>query len=535
MMSPPKARKGGKNVLVILLASKGQREFEDAYDVFKDLFAKVAPSTVVAAQLKPESGNASEVEFPPGLDKLCRENNVDKRGCLIKSITNEDGSDNHWSAYYPEILSSLGVGKTPPDSLHFHVSAGSFSVSSTILNLSSILDSNSWVTIHDRERGEWLASQITTLNITPAQRSTFAKCAEHAIDSSGGPRPFTPSELQSIDGSPKSKGVHLSLSEPISKGLITKMSEKSSAGEVQYLPTEEALLEGIIALSKMTSETLPKSPQSGIIITARASLSKERFTEYLREHGFPLQASKVALIVCDFGEEIDLTEKGTEFEEAIKSLTGRELVGGVRTCNRLIPTHGEGDLSKCSLRLLEQIHSIIRGVEGIMIDWSILSTGIPAVLRPNFLRYSQSVDLPILDPIRGLSSGSGARGSSFYLSGMDIYAHRVEVPSVEEIRKLREIWIDERMHVSEALATCLQYSLVTGEPLPRTDLTRWNKEFFNPEEWQYNHHKDPKDVGRKSHARLLKLGAIENRKDVFELTDVGKAGAMLIRIRKEEI
>ena len=114
MMSPTKARKGGKNVLVILLASKGQREFEDAYDVFKDLFAKVAPSTVVAAQLKPESGNASEVEFPPGLDKLCRENNVDKRGCLIKSITNEDGSDNHWSAYYPEITPPWVLGKRRP-------------------------------------------------------------------------------------------------------------------------------------------------------------------------------------------------------------------------------------------------------------------------------------------------------------------------------------------------------------------------------------------------------------------------------------
>jgi len=535
-MRPSTDDDGQDNTLVILLAAKGQKEFENAYDVFDDLFAKVSPGVVIAAQLKPESGNSAEVEIPHGLQKLAEEHNVGTlRGCLIKAISNEDGFNNHWPTYYPEVLSSIGLGKTDLNLLHFHVSAGSFPVSSAILNLSRILDCSSWVTLEDRDQGKWLASEITPPDITSAQASTFAKCAEDAI-ASGGPRPFSPSELQSIAGTPKSKGVSRSMSEVISKGLIEKISEKSYSGEVQYLPTEDALLEGIFSLSSKTSETLPKSPQTGIMITARASWSKDQFISFLQEHGFPLQASKIALIVCDFADNPDLIQKGAEFAEAVNALTGRSLVEGVRTCDQLIPVHGETDLSSCSFRILSQMHSIIRGNDGLMIDWSIISTGIPAILRHHFQRYAQTVGLTILDPIRGLSSGSGTRGAKFDLSGKDIVTHRIEVPSIGEIRKLQRIWCDDRMHVSESLATCLMYSDHSdGSPLPRDRLRELNHTFFEPGEWQYSDHNNPKDVARKSIERLQELGAITDRKDAFELTDVGEAGARLVRIRKEAL
>ena len=76
VMCPQITDDGLDSTLVIILASKGSSEFENAYHVFDDLFSKVAPGVVVAAQLKPESGTTDEVEFPLGLEKLCEVHNV---------------------------------------------------------------------------------------------------------------------------------------------------------------------------------------------------------------------------------------------------------------------------------------------------------------------------------------------------------------------------------------------------------------------------------------------------------------------------
>ena len=101
---------GEMKTLVILLAAKGHWEYEHAYDVFDDLFAKVEPEIVVVAQMKPDSGPPSEAEVPEGLQRLKEKHGVKSlRGCFIKSNSTDDGSNNHWSEYIPEVLGSLDL------------------------------------------------------------------------------------------------------------------------------------------------------------------------------------------------------------------------------------------------------------------------------------------------------------------------------------------------------------------------------------------------------------------------------------------
>jgi len=537
--------KGELRTLVILLAATGTEEYDQAYDVFDDLFAKVSPDSVIVGQMKPESGPPSKPEVPDGLLRLKDKHGVSSmRGCFIKSNSVDDGSSNDWEDYVPVVLKSLELEKTDTINLNFHVSSGGFTVSSAFYSICQIIGCSAWVTVKNNADDSWSAIEVSEIPLSPAQESTFASCAEKSIES-GEPQPFTSSEVQSIDGAPKAKGVYLSMQEMISRGLIQipevegvdeegemKMfKEKSHHGEGRYIPSKEALFEGIISLSKKTSQPLPRAPQTGIIITARASDSKEKFRSFLQEHGFHHQFTKVALIVVDFGKEHDLGAKSEDFAEEIRDLKGTELVGGVRSCNGIIPSSEDPSLSGCSFRLMSQFHKIIRSEEGVMIDWSILSSGVPAVLRTHFLRYSHASGITVIDPIRGSSEASGTRGSEITYSGQDFTVHRVAAPSGSDIDMIREIWSSTNKHVKEALATCL----VADEPIPYKGLRERNRVFFNQGQWQFDDSrmKDSK-VNQKARERLKKLGAITESDDPLELTSAGVAAAKMIWIREEE-
>jgi len=528
---------GEMKTLVILLAAKGEWEYEHAYDVFDDLFAKVEPEIVVVAQMKPDSGPPSEAEVPEGLQRLKEKHGVKSlRGCFIKSNSTDDGSNNHWSEYIPEVLRSLDLRlkETSKENLNLHVSAGGFTVSAALYNISQILGCRAWNTIGGRGSDSWYAEEVLeTPKFTPAQSSTLAKCAQDSIES-GEPQTFTSPEMESMDGTPGSKGSNMSMKGLIRDGYLEEKAEKSKRGKMQYLPTGKGLLEGIFQLSKSTRKRNPDDPQTGIIITARADKSKEQFREFLHEHGYHNQFTKVGLVVVDFFEKYDLEEKSAEFNEVIRDLKGTGLVGGAKSCNGAIPT-APGQLSHCSFGLLSQLHSIISSNEGELVDWSILSTGVPAILRTNFLRYSQESGSSVIETFRGLrSGGSGSRGSEYSISGQDFRKHRIECPVINDIEKMRALWNWKHQYIREALATLL----VLDQPIGYNNhqLLEANEEYFPDEsQWQRMKFTVPKSKAvQKSHEKMVKQGAITDRGDVFELTEVGKAAARMIWIREQE-
>ncbi len=526
----------GLRTLVVMLANKESDIYKNSYEVFDDLFSKVKPETVIAAQLKPHSGPPSKGDIPEGLARLGEDHGVkDLSVCYIKQNSVDDDSSNHWPDYIPEVLRSLGksLKETSKENLHLHVSAAGFTVSSALYNISQILGCKAWITIRSSDSNRCYSEEIHgTPKLTPFQESTLEGCAECSIES-GEPQSFTPEEMQSQDGIAADKGASKSLAGLIQDGYLEKKEEKSGHGRVQYIPTRKGLLEGIFQSARsVKSRRLPIDPQTGIIITARAAQTKEEFRKFLQDHGFHSQFHKVGLVVYDYGEEYDLEEKKDEFSEVIHDLKGEHPVNGAKCCNRIIPV-SQGQLSQCSFGLLSQLHSIVGSNDGMMVDWSVIATGIPAVLRTSFVRYCQESGISVIDSFRGLrSGGSGKGGSSFTVSGQNFMKHRVESPSIGDIEKIGKLWNWEHQYVKEPLATLH----ITGKEIPYKELLEVNRELFQSEDqWQRMKYKvSDSDAKAKSHKKLVSLGAITDRKDLFELTEVGRTAARMIWIREEE-
>jgi len=299
------------------------------------------------------------------------------------------------------------------------------------------------------------------------------------------------------------------------------------------LPSNRGLVEGIIHLAEFSNQRLPISPQRGIILLARATMSEAQFREFLQHHGFPGQFTKVGLVVCDFGDKLDASEKSEEFARLIVEMKGKgSLIGGAGFCENLLAASNDDEAHSCMFRLLSQIHPIVRDDHGEMVQWSIISTGIPAALRHDFIRYAGCASIAICEPRPGFASGKGTRGSIIHFSGKDILDHRVMHPSPASLRKVKEMLRDKRKHVKEVLATCALAHDQGISPVPYkekdgVDLVTLNREFF-PAGHKLRDLGEPKLIKRDGRKHLKGLWAIVDRDDAFQLTREGLVGGRIV-------
>ena len=510
--------------LMILLAAKESPEFHHADDVFNDLFDKVGPDRVKALRTD------SEVTLPDGLKKAAGaecECSAVAVASLINDETASGGQDpeTYWSDYLQMLIQELDIGAAGEE-LHFHISGGGYWLSTMVRGLQSILGGKLWIT--SQQGGSWIAHDVTMRERgSEMEPVTMAALAETWI---AGEKEVTAKRLQGVSNSiPGPKGVENSLRSAIEDGLVVIGGAGNFA---TYRLTRKGALHGLMELASISKEKAPQGASEGLLLLVRATWSKERLTDYLKEHGLAGRYSKVGLIAVEFFEDDgSLSGKSSEYEEAVLEFKSPDDMVAVDSVSGVLPSSKGEDLWRGGTELLKAVHSIVFGDSGKWINWSIASTGIPAQLRHWTEEYAARGSISVFEVTRR-KAASGTRGAVVTPTGLDVKYHHVDPPSMESLATMRAIRNDGVRYTRPALAT-LFISEMTGmgavrrTPLSESYCAR-NREIFPG-----GHHLREKDDVSKWNTRafehLVKLGAIHSGRDQFDLTPEGRVAAFVLK------
>ncbi len=379
--------------LVILLAAKESPEFEHAGDVFSDLFDKVRPDRVKALRTD------SEVTLPDGLEEAAG------AGCecsavAVASLINdhtasgEQDPRTYWSDYMQMLIQELGIGAAGRE-LHFHISGGGYWISTMVRGLQSILGGQLWIT--SQQGGSWTAHEVTTRGGgSDKESATMTALAETWIE---GEKGATSKRLQGVSNSiPGPKGVENSLRSAIEDGLVVT---GGGGNYVTYSLTHKGALHGLMELASISKEKVPQGAPEGILLLVRATWSKERLAEYLKEHGLAGRYSKVGLIAVEFFEDDgSLSGKSSEYKEAVLEFKSADDLVAVESVSGVLPSSKGDGLWRGGAELLKAVHSVVFSGSGKWINWSMASTGIPAQLRHWVEEYAARGSIGIFDVTR---------------------------------------------------------------------------------------------------------------------------------------
>ena len=510
--------------LMIILAAKESPEYEHAGDVFSDLFDKVGPDRVKALRTD------SEITLPDGLEEAAG------AGCecsavAVASLINdhtasgEQDPGTYWSDYLQMLIQELDIGAAGEE-LHFHISGGGYWISTMVRGLQSILGGHLWIT--SQQGGSWTAHEVTTRGGgSDKEPATMTALAETWI---AGEKGATAKRLQGVSNSiPGPKGVENSLRSAIEDGLVVT----GGGGDyVTYNLTHKGALHGLMELASISKEKVPQGAPEGILLLVRATWSKERLAEYLKEHGLAGRYSKVGLIAVEFFEDDgSLSGKSSEYKEAVLEFKSADDLVAVESVSGVLPSSKEDDLWRGGAELLKAVHSVVFSGSGKWINWSMASTGIPAQLRHWVEEYAARGSIGIFDVARR-KKAMGERGAVVPPGGLDARYYLVDPPSTESLATMRAIRDDQGRYTRPALATLYISEMGGMGPVKRTPLDESycerNRFIFDEGHHLYEK-KNESGSNSRAFRHLVNLGAIHPDRDQFDLTPEGRVAAFVLR------
>ena len=262
--------------LVILLAAKGSPMFENAADVFKDLFDKVGPDRIKALRTD------SEDMLPDGLEAAA---GCECSAILVPPINDQTPFDpeTYWSEYLIELFHQLGIA-SDREEFHFNNSGGGHRLSALVRAAAIFLGGQLWVT----------SPQGDSWNVTPRLGGSDKESATMAALTGAwiaGESMATAKRLQGFSNSiPSPKGIENSLRSAIEDGLVVAGGRGDS---VTYGLTDMGTLHGLMELAPDSMESPSEGGHKGILLLVRATWSKEQLASYLKEHGLVGKYTKV--------------------------------------------------------------------------------------------------------------------------------------------------------------------------------------------------------------------------------------------------
>jgi len=500
--------------LVILLAAKGTPMFENAADVFKDLFDKVGPDRVKALRTD------SEDILPDGLEAAA---GCECSAVLVPHIDDQMPFDpeTYWSEYLIELFGQLDIG-ADEEELHFHISGGVHRLSALVRAAAIFLGGQLWVT----------SPQGDSWNVTPRLGGSDKESATIAALTGtwiAGESMATAKRLQSFSNSiPSPKGIENSLRSAIEYGLVITGGKGDS---VTYGLTDMGTLHGLMELAPGSMESPLEAGHKGILLLVRASWSKEKLASYLKEHGLGGKFTKVALIAVEFGEDDgSLSGKSAEYEEVVLGFKSRDDLVAVESVSGVLPSSRGDDLWRGGAELLKAIHSVVFSDSGKWIDWSMPSTGIPAQLRHWVEEYAARCSIRVFEVTKRVPD-VGPSGRDVPPSGLDARYNLVLLPLMESLQTMRAIRVDEGRYTRPALATLYISEMMDLGPVKRTpkdeSYCARNHELFD----KGDNLREDDDVSKwnaRAFEHLVKLGAIHPGRDQFDLTPEGRVAAFVL-------
>jgi len=501
--------------LVILLAAKGMPMFDDAAEIFRDLFNKVRPDRVKALRTD------SDDTLPDGLEGVAK---CECSTVLVPPINTQMPFDpkTYWSEYLIELFCQLDIG-ADEEELHFHISGGGHWLSGLVRAAANFLGGKLWVT----------SPQGDSWNVTPRLGGSGKESATMAALTGAwivGESMVTAKRLQRFNDSiPGPKGLENSLRLAMDDGLVITGGGGDS---VTYGLTSAGALHGLMELASDSKESHPEGSHEGILLLVRATWSKEKFANYLKEHGLVGQYTKVGLIAVEFGEDDgSLSSKLAGFEEVILGFKGRDDLVAVGSVSGVLPSSVGGDLWKGGAELLKAIHSVIFSDSGKWVDWSIPSSGIPAQLRHWVEEYAYRGSIKVLEVTKRIPD-VGPSGRVVSPSGLDAKYNLITMPLMESLQTIRTIRANKSKYTRPALATLYISEICDMPPVKRTPLVESycarNRELF-PEGHHLREDKDVSAYNRNAFEQLEKLGAIRpGGKKLIELTPEGRVAASIL-------
>ena len=503
--------------LVILLAAKGTPMFENAADVFKELFDKVRPDRVKALRTD------SEFTLPDGLEEAA--------GCECSAVVVPPIDDQmpfdpktYWSEYLIELFREIGID-ADGEELHFHISGAGYRLSTLVRAAAIILGGQLWIT--SQQGGSWTAHEVTTRGGGSGKEpATMAALAETWIV---GETMATAKRLQSVSNSiPDPKGIENSLRSAIEDGLVVTGGGGDS---VTYCMTDRGALHGLIELASRSKDRPPEGAHEGILLLVRATWSKEDLEGYLKEHGLVGRYTKVGLIAVEFFEDDgSLSGKSSEYEEAVLEFKSPDDLVAVESVSGVLPSSKGDDLWRGGAELLKAIHSVVFSGSGKWINWSMPSTGIPAQLRNWVEEYAARGSIRIFEVTKRVPD-IGPSGRDVSPSGLDARYNIVLLPLMESLVTMRAIRGDQRIYTRPALATLFMSEIMDMGPVKRTPLDESYCQ-RNFDIFAQGHHlrekKNESGRNRRAFEHLVKLGAIHPGRDQFDLTPEGRVAAFVL-------
>ena len=501
--------------LVILLAAKGTPMFENAVDVFKELFDKVRPDRVKALRTD------SEFTLPDGLEEAA--------GCecstvLVSPIDDQMPFDpeTYWSENLIELFGQLDIS-ADEEELHFHISGGGHRLSALVRAAAIFLGGQLWVT--SPQGGSW--------NVTPRLVGSDKESATIAALTGSwiaGENMATAKRLQGFSNSiPSPKGIENSLRSAIEDGLVVT---RGGGVSVTYGLTDRGALHGFMELASDSKENSPEGGHKGILLLVRATWSKEQLASYLKEHGLVGRYTKVGLITVEFGEDDgSLSGKSAEYEEVVLGFKSPNDLVAVESVSRVLPSPEGGDLWRGGAELLKAIHSIVFSDSGKWIDWSMPSSGIPAQLRHWVEEYAARGSIGIFEVTKRVSN-IGPSGRDVPPGGLDMRFNLVPLPSLESLETMRAIRDDQRKYTRPALATLYISEMMNLDPVKKTPLDESycerNRHIFDEGHHLYEK-KNESGSNRRAFKQLAEIGAICPDRGQFDLTPEGRVAAFVLR------
>ena len=501
--------------LVILLAAKGAPMFENAADVFKDLFDKVGPDRVKALRTD------SEDMLPDGLEASA---GCECSAVLVPPIDDQMPFDpeTYWSKNLIELIGQLDLG-VDEEELHFHISGGGHRLSALVRAAAIFLGGQLWVT--SPQGGSW--------NVTPRLGGSDKESVTMAALTGAwmaGESMATAKRLQRFSNSiPSPKGIENPLRSAIEDGLVVTGGGGVS---VTYGLTDRGALHGLMELASDSKERSSEGGHEGILLLVRATWSKEQLAGYLKEHGLGGRFTKVGLIAIEFGEDDgSLSSKLAGYEEVVLEFKRPDDLVAVESVSGVLPSSNGDDLWRGGTELLKAIHSVVFSDSGKWIDWSMPSSGIPAQLRHWVEEYAARGSIGIFEVTKRVPN-IGPSGRDVPPSGLDTRFNLVPLPSLENLETMRAIRDDQRKYTKPALATLFISEITDMRPVKRTPLDESycerNRHIF-PEGHHLYEKKNESGSNRRAFRHLVKLGAIYPDRNQFDLTPEGRVAAFVLR------
>ena len=429
------------NILVILLASQGSSEYNEANLVFQDLFTQVNPEIIYAIRTD------SQKTLPDSLA-----NNEAIYPILMPSIINEDfnsGSqdpDNYWADYLQQIIEELPINSQNLD-VNIHVNGGDFWITSAMISLGKIYDSKLWLTV--KKDDQWIAKEVTPIQSnSDDEKAIVSHLCTLSIKKPS--KSFTANDLQESNLVPSSKGIENSLRNPISLGLVIKEKVdigKSNQSIVSYKITPLGILHGISwNIEKIENSTF-NSIKDSVLMIQRITNSDEDLDNYIIEHGLS-KFTAASLLIVDFDSTYNAEVKKSEFQEVLNKNWPNDSIS-----NDILTNIEFGNSEEGMSEFMKIIHKIITSKD---YDWTILSTGIPAALRPWMIEYSLQKRLTIKHILRRIKPiSNSSRGSIIYDSGLPKSQHLLSIPSLDSLEIIKHGINKDIKWFKESLVTLL--------------------------------------------------------------------------------